>query len=102
MKKLGKVVPDTPTVLAPGEKSNSAALPTNGAPISTVGGPAVPSKRVIFFFIYHFLLKLLFTFVLVFSDVLVLGYWCADNELRRWTETSKHGSGSRTESSRCC
>ncbi|VDD86816.1 unnamed protein product [Enterobius vermicularis] len=47
MKKLGKVVPDTPTVLAPGEKSNSAALPTNGAPISTVGGPAVPSKRVI-------------------------------------------------------
>uniref|UniRef100_A0A915BLQ4 DZF domain-containing protein n=1 Tax=Parascaris univalens TaxID=6257 RepID=A0A915BLQ4_PARUN len=47
MKKLGKPVPETPTVLAPGEKSNSSASTTNGAPISTVGGPAVPTKRVV-------------------------------------------------------
>ncbi|VDN19806.1 unnamed protein product, partial [Gongylonema pulchrum] len=45
MKKLGKPVPETPTVLAPGEKSNKPGAPTNGNPISTVGGPAVPTKR---------------------------------------------------------
>ncbi|KHN81017.1 Zinc finger RNA-binding protein 2 [Toxocara canis] len=47
MKKLGKPVPETPTVLAPGEKSNSAAPAANGTPIATVGGPAVPTKRVV-------------------------------------------------------
>ncbi|VDK33723.1 unnamed protein product, partial [Anisakis simplex] len=48
MKKLGKPVPDAPTVLAPGEKSNSVApATTNGTPITTVGGPAVPTKRVV-------------------------------------------------------
>ncbi|VBB26928.1 unnamed protein product [Acanthocheilonema viteae] len=47
MKKLGKPVAETPTVLAPGEKSNKPGVPTSGTPISTVGGPAVPTKRVI-------------------------------------------------------
>ncbi|VIO95229.1 DZF family protein [Brugia malayi] len=47
MKKLGKPVAETPTVLAPGEKSNKPGVPSGGTPISTVGGPAVPTKRVI-------------------------------------------------------
>ncbi|CAG9535610.1 unnamed protein product [Cercopithifilaria johnstoni] len=47
MKKLGKPVAETPTVLAPGEKSNKPGVPASGTPISTVGGPAVPTKRVI-------------------------------------------------------
>uniref|UniRef100_A0A8R1XPR5 DZF domain-containing protein n=1 Tax=Onchocerca volvulus TaxID=6282 RepID=A0A8R1XPR5_ONCVO len=47
MKKLGKPVAETPTVLAPGEKSNKPGVPAGGTPISTVGGPAVPTKRVI-------------------------------------------------------
>ncbi|VDK80238.1 unnamed protein product [Litomosoides sigmodontis] len=47
MKKLGKPVAETPTVLAPGEKSNKPGVQTGGTPISTVGGPAVPTKRVI-------------------------------------------------------
>lgn len=48
MKKLGKPVAETPTVLAPGEKSNKPGVPVGGTPISTVGGPAVPTKRVNF------------------------------------------------------
>uniref|UniRef100_A0A0R3S5U1 DZF domain-containing protein n=1 Tax=Elaeophora elaphi TaxID=1147741 RepID=A0A0R3S5U1_9BILA len=47
MKKLGKPIAETPTVLAPGEKSNKPGVPAGGTPISTVGGPAVPTKRVI-------------------------------------------------------
>ncbi|VDN01120.1 unnamed protein product [Thelazia callipaeda] len=47
MKKLGKPVAEAPTVLAPGEKSNKPGVPVSGSPISTVGGPAVPTKRVI-------------------------------------------------------
>uniref|UniRef100_A0A158R5J6 DZF domain-containing protein n=1 Tax=Syphacia muris TaxID=451379 RepID=A0A158R5J6_9BILA len=45
MKKLGRTVSDSPTVLAPGEKSNSATTnPSNGATNATVGGSAVSSK----------------------------------------------------------
>ncbi|VDM49171.1 unnamed protein product [Toxocara canis] len=42
MKKLIKSVPETSAVTAPGEGSNSAA------PAATVGGPAVPTRRVNF------------------------------------------------------
>lgn len=42
---------EVPTLLAPGEKSNRAInISSAGAPISTVGGPAVPTKRVCYFF----------------------------------------------------